>query len=989
MFGPALDPTPTRAHHGHMSERRCSDSAARALWWVRALGVPVGKTYRAPGLIPFSPDRVPKRRGWSAWAHRGDPCMLTGMQRDWLARSARDLSWWAWALLPGQAGLVVVDVDDPDLLPELIQLYGDTPVKVRTPRGGTHLYYLAPADPDKPGSVPGDDIGPAVQSRTGVRGPHSYDIKADGQPCHCPGQRHHMLRDRLYEVDVPGGWRGGTGPDAWRVGELRALLPEFRLEAANADWAAHNPQLEAPEHLDEHILAGTPDERKMGARYLAAAGPAVTGSGGHDHTRKLILKLGDLGFPKEIGSELLHDWNRTCEPPWSQRDLDSKIEHYYQRRSMPIGWRAAELEVADEYVDDEPGELASHADEVSMLARMVAGDLGDGAASVKIEPPAEAVVPDVVAARGPTAAATYELARRAAFAVRKDGGARAAVAAAIAAVGGVLPADASEIIAEVFGADALPHVDIADLFADVPAVADQCIAAQESLRMSSADVPALFALGFASAALAARCRIEMEPGWRPPPHLFVIASVPSGRGKSGAVERMGGVLQRRWQADVGREWDEIALAAAVQRDTARALYSDYQRQAVRLRKVINEGGRKGESLVEASASLEVIEGHLRKAQLEIQAAHLSKPTWIQADSTPEKFVNLVKEFGFALLVAGEGATILQAFTQGSMGRNRVAALLSAWTGEALDRARVGGPNSVVVVDRYAELHACMVLPVQNFLLEPSGEDRERTTILRELAAAGFFARCLVAREEVTGTCEAPVEFDDTWVGVPWVTCARHVAAKNAWEELLSDIWLSGYRPPPAQPLAPERPDEPYSIQLVPEARDYLLRFQRWAAEQTKTGGRWAAERVAESAARVGEQAMRVAAVLAVMRCRSCVDVKVTLAEAERAVRFCKDYAMPLIEHLLERAKPDPIADDADVVHKRVADLQVKHPGGVPKRVLQQRLGRGWGKADVNARTSRVDAALEHLETIGVVRLAKSEKGAIMSILILPAKARPT
>ena len=394
--------------------------------------------------------------------------------------------------------------------------------------------------------------------------------------------------------------------------------------------------------------------------------------------------------------------------------------------------------------------------------------------------------------------------------------------------------------------------------ADVPAVADQCIAAQESLRMSSADVPALFALGFASAALAARCRIEMEPGWRPPPHLFVIASVPSGRGKSGAVERMGGVLQRRWQADVGREWDEIALAAAVQRDTARALYSDYQRQAVRLRKVINEGGRKGESLVEASASLEVIEGHLRKAQLEIQAAHLSKPTWIQADSTPEKFVNLVKEFGFALLVAGEGATILQAFTQGSMGRNRVAALLSAWTGEALDRARVGGPNSVVVVDRYAELHACMVLPVQNFLLEPSGEDRERTTILRELAAAGFFARCLVAREEVTGTCEAPVEFDDTWVGVPWVTCARHVAAKNAWEELLSDIWLSGYRPPPAQPLAPERPDEPYSIQLAPEARDYLLRFQRWAAEQTKTGGRWAAERVAESAARVGEQAMRVA-----------------------------------------------------------------------------------------------------------------------------------
>lgn len=911
--------------------------------------------------------------------------MLPGMLKDWLARSARDLTWWAWALLPGQAGLVVVDVDDPELLPEIITLYGDTPVKVHTPRGGMHLYYLAPADPVKPGSIPGDDIGPPVQSRTGVRGPHSYDVKADGQPCHCPGQRHHMLRDRRYEVDVPGGWRGGNGPDAWHVGELRALLPEFRADAAEADWAAHNPKLETPEHLDEHILAGTPDERKMGAKYLRAAGPAVSGDSGHDHTRKLILKLGDLGFPEDVGRDLLYEWNRTCEPPWPQRDLDTKIEHYYRRRNMPIGWRATELEVADEYVDDEPGELASQADENSMLARMVADEM---MGAKIVEPPAEAVVPDAVAARGPTAAAAYELARRAAFTVRKDSGSRAAVAAAIAAVGGVLPSDVSEIIAEVFGADALPHVDIADLFADVPVAGDQCIAAQESLRMSSADVPALFALGFASAALAARCRIEMEPGWRPPPHLFVIASVPSGRGKSGAVERMGGVLHRRWQADVGHEWDEVALAAAVRRDTARALYSDYQRQAVRIRKSINEGGRKGESLVEAAANLEVVEDHLRKVQLEIQAAHLSRPTWIQADSTPEKFVNLVKEFGFALLVAGEGATILQAFTQGSMGRNRVAALLSAWTGEALDRARVGGPNSVVVVDRYAELHACMVLPVQNFLLEPSGEDRERTTILRELAAAGFFARCLVAREEVTGTCDAPIEFDDSWVGMPRVTDARHVDAKNAWENLLCEIWLSGCRPPPAQPLAPERPDEPHSIRLVPEARDYLLRFQLWAAEQTKTGGRWAAERVAESAARVGEQAMRVAAVLAVMRCRSCVGVEVTLAEAERAVRFCKDYAMPLIEHLLERAKPDPIADDADIVRKRVADLQVKHPGGVPKRILQQRLGRGWGKADANARTSRVDAALEHLETIAVVRLAKSEKGAIMSILILPPKAKP-
>src|SRR5688500_1415807 len=39
------------------------------------------------------------------------------------------------------SGLGVVDCDDPALLGDVIAQVGDTPMKCRTPSGGTHLYY--------------------------------------------------------------------------------------------------------------------------------------------------------------------------------------------------------------------------------------------------------------------------------------------------------------------------------------------------------------------------------------------------------------------------------------------------------------------------------------------------------------------------------------------------------------------------------------------------------------------------------------------------------------------------------------------------------------------------------------------------------------------------------------------------------------------------------------------------------------------------------
>lgn len=942
---------------------RCTRSAADALWWARALGTVSadGARHHVPNLIPFSPDRVPRRKGWSIYAHRGDPEMPHGVQRQWLSQSAKDPTLYAWALLPGQAGLVVVDVDDPDVLDELLAVYGDTPVQVRTPRGGRHLYYLAP----------GDEHTPGVPSRTGVRGAHSYDIKSDGLPCHAAMQRHHSLRDVRYEVDVPGGWQG----ERWEVGELRRLLPTFRAEVAAAEWAAYNPIPETPEHLDECVLACTLDELDAARRYLQAAGSAVDGSR-HEHTRKLILKLGDLGYPREVAENLLVEWNRGSDHPWTAEELAYKVEHYYRRRNLPIGWRASEMQQLEDGEFDDP-DMPPQLDTDELIIALNESAATDADASAS-------------ASTSVVETATFEVARHAAYEARLEGGGPAEVAAAARAAG-VPSAAAQTIVGEVFGPDGLPHIDVADLFADVPAALEQCLAVQEAVRMSSADVPALFALGFASATLAARCRVEIAQRFKPPPHLFVVASVPSGRGKSAALSRMGETMTRRWQDDAALEWDVVAEEASVRGGIAKSLYDDYQRQAVKLRRGIDGATQSGADalggVAEQRAQLERVSSLMTGLAAEIRAGNVSRPSWIHADSTPEKLVDMVKEHGFALLMAGEGSVILQAFTQGYTGNNRVAALLSAWTGEALDRARVGN-GTIKRPDRFAELHACMVLPVQAFLLEPGSTgsvDRDRSKVLQDLAAAGFFARCLVAREEVTGECSAPLEFDETWLAAASKASTRHDAAQAAWDDLLVDVWLSGYHPAPAQLLAPERGEDPHSIAVEPAALNHLLRFQSWAAEHARPNGRWFADRVAESAARVGEQAMRVAAVLACMRTRSCIGVEITLAEAERAVRFCMNYAMPIIAHILERAKPDPIADDAEVVRRKTELLQAAHPAGVPRRVLQQKLGRGWGKQEASQRVGRLDAAIEHLEVLGQVSVARSPKGSILAIKIPPPK----
>lgn len=87
-------------------------------------------------------------------------------------------------------------------------------------------------------------------------------------------------------------------------------------------------------------------------KYVAKLPPAVSGQGGHDVTFKAacVLALG-FGLPEPEAMQVLGEWNQTCQPPWSDKDLVHKVrdaakqsgERNYLRNVQPQNWEGIKL----------------------------------------------------------------------------------------------------------------------------------------------------------------------------------------------------------------------------------------------------------------------------------------------------------------------------------------------------------------------------------------------------------------------------------------------------------------------------------------------------------------------------------------------------------------------------------------------------------------------------------------------------------------------
>jgi hypothetical protein len=188
------------------------------------------------------------------------------------------------ALLTGE--MIVVDCDDPAFFDVVTERCGTTPMVCQTPRGGRHFYYRPRSSGQLGNRVKIDDM--------------PIDLRAEGGYVVVP-----------WSTNAEGvGYRWLEGPVS--VNELPVI---------NDEWIPTEPEWQ-PKPL---VISHSRIERAQA--YLTRIEGAVSGQGGHDQTfRAACVLVQRFGLTVDEAFPLLWEWNRTCVPPWSEKELLHKLQ---------------------------------------------------------------------------------------------------------------------------------------------------------------------------------------------------------------------------------------------------------------------------------------------------------------------------------------------------------------------------------------------------------------------------------------------------------------------------------------------------------------------------------------------------------------------------------------------------------------------------------------------------------------------------------------
>jgi hypothetical protein len=184
-------------------------------------------------------------------------------------------------------GLVVFDCDDPAMAGRVLAASGDTPYRVRTPRGGVHLGYRARR-------------GVPLSNRVDVKG-LKVDIRTSGGLALLPPSRTE------------------SGGYAW-LGD--GLPPRAELPVARIGWTRERHRRAVATVFD----VDPSDAVRRARAYLAKVEPAVSGQRGHDRCFRAACVL-TVKFRLAYAQAwpLLVEWNESNLPPFSERELEHKL----------------------------------------------------------------------------------------------------------------------------------------------------------------------------------------------------------------------------------------------------------------------------------------------------------------------------------------------------------------------------------------------------------------------------------------------------------------------------------------------------------------------------------------------------------------------------------------------------------------------------------------------------------------------------------------
>jgi hypothetical protein len=222
--------------------------------------------------------------------------------------------------------LIDVDLDHPlavELAPQYLPPTGAVFGRAGNPRSHWE-YRLAREAKTKQFSFPRSGTKPETDGKKIV------EFRSTGAQTVFPGS--------IHESGEPIEWAGNGEPAEVDPDELLASIDELAQEVRRRlgykpDEASGKTLPKAKQDKSKHATRPAPiDVVDRARKYLAKVVPAVSGSGGHNQTIYAAGKLiRGFGLAREQALQLLGEWNQLCQPPWSAKELEHKVDNAIER----------------------------------------------------------------------------------------------------------------------------------------------------------------------------------------------------------------------------------------------------------------------------------------------------------------------------------------------------------------------------------------------------------------------------------------------------------------------------------------------------------------------------------------------------------------------------------------------------------------------------------------------------------------------------------